>query len=88
MMVDMEIIGLIYKSTGEVRKDEEGVEYPITAPIVGWHVNTQEEVSAWDVYRVNPDKPSRVYNGKPAFYYAFPDEVTFNAIMESIDEVA
>lgn len=41
-MVD--IIGPIYKTTGTMLTDEDGVEYPETADVGGWHVNMRGEL--------------------------------------------
>ena len=35
----IDIVGVIYKATGEILTDDEGNEYPETAPLDGWHVN-------------------------------------------------
>jgi hypothetical protein len=40
----IDIIGLIYKATGTMLTDEEGMEYPEMADVGGWHVNMRGEV--------------------------------------------
>ena len=35
----IDIVGVIYKPTGNMLTDDEGNEYPETAPLGGWHVN-------------------------------------------------
>jgi hypothetical protein len=41
-MVD--IIGPIYKATGAMLTNEEGIEYPEMADVGGWHVNMRGEL--------------------------------------------
>ena len=65
----IDLVGVIYKPTGNTLTDDEGNEYPETAPIDGWHVNVRlvgdgrrEDVEAIDaVYGVVPNSPSRVF---------------------------
>jgi len=40
----IDIIGPIYKATGNMLTDEEGVEYPEMADVGGWHVNMRGEL--------------------------------------------
>jgi hypothetical protein len=40
----IDIIGPIYKATGTMLTDKEGVEYPEMADIGGWHVNMRGEL--------------------------------------------
>lgn len=40
----IDIIGPIYKATGAMLTDEEGMEYPEMADIGGWHVNMRGEL--------------------------------------------
>lgn len=40
----IDIIGPIFKATGTMLIDEEGVEYPEMADIGGWHVNMRGEL--------------------------------------------
>jgi hypothetical protein len=35
----IDIVGVIYEPTGNMLVDDEGNEYPETAPLDGWHVN-------------------------------------------------
>ena len=65
----IDIVGVIYKPTGNMLTDAEGFEYPETAPVDGWHVNVRlvgdamrEVVEALDaLYGVVPNSPSRVF---------------------------
>jgi hypothetical protein len=40
----IDIIGPIYKPTGTMLTDEEGMEYPEMIDVGGWHVNMRGEV--------------------------------------------
>ena len=57
-------VGVIYRPTGAMLPDENGIEYPEMAPVEGWHVNFLGElpVTAND-YIVYPTTPSRVFAG-------------------------
>jgi len=65
----IDLVGTIYEPTGNTLTDDEGNEYPETAPIDGWHVNVRlvgegrrTDVEAIDaVYGVVPNSPSRVF---------------------------
>lgn len=75
-----DIIGIIYKPTGNTLTDSEGMEYPEMAPIEGYHINFQQEVPELAEYKLTPqpDTPYRVYaGGIMPVCYIFPDEQTF-----------
>ena len=64
----MDIVGIIYKATGNTLTDDDGNEYPETAPLDGWHVNIRlindarrADVEALSDYFVDPQPttPSR-----------------------------
>lgn len=65
----IDLVGTIYEPTGNMLTDDEGNEYPETAPVDGWHVNVRlvgdarrvdiENIDA--VYGVVPNSPSRVW---------------------------
>ena len=65
----IDLVGVIYEPTGVTLTDDEGNEYPETAPVDGWHVNVRlvgdarrvdiENIDA--VYGVVPNSPSRVW---------------------------
>lgn len=67
----IDVVGLIYKETGNMLTDDAGNEYPEMAPIDGWHVNLRlmgdkrrEEVEAIAAtYEVTPAPatPHRVW---------------------------
>lgn len=65
----IDIVGVIYKATGVMLTDEEGNEYPETAPLDGWHLNIRllndtmrEAVEAIEAeYGVAVNSPSRTW---------------------------
>ena len=65
----IDVVGLIHEFTGTMLTDDEGNEYPETAPVDGWHVNLRlvgdamrEVVEALDAsHGVTPNSPSRVW---------------------------
>ena len=65
----IDVVGVIHEPTGNMLTDDEGNEYPETAPVDGWHVNVRlvgdamrETVEALDaLYGVVPNSPSRVF---------------------------
>jgi len=65
----IDIVGVIYEPTGVTLTDDEGNEYPATAPLDGYHVNIRllndtmrGAVEAIDAaYGVAPNSPSRVW---------------------------
>jgi hypothetical protein len=58
----VDVIGTIYKPTGEMIQTDEG-EVPAMAPLDGWHVNVRHNAEApeLEAYRVFPATPSRVW---------------------------
>lgn len=73
-----DIIGTLYEPG---TYDAEGNE--LTAPVAkpGWHVNKPFPVEGWEKYQVAPKSPHRVFAGHPTFCYVFPDQATFDAIV-------
>ena len=65
----IDVVGVIHEPTGTMLTDDEGNEYPETAPVDGWHVNLRlvgdakrETVEALDAsHGVTPNSPSRVW---------------------------
>ena len=58
---NIDIIGVIYKPTGEMLMGEDG-EYPEMAPLPGWHVNTRGPVlDELKPYAIEVATPSRVW---------------------------
>jgi len=65
----IDVVGVIYRATGNTLTDADGNEYPEQAPLGGWHVNirivnnamrdTVEELDA--IYGVQPQSPARVF---------------------------
>ncbi len=58
----VDVIGAIYKPTGEMETTEMG-ERPVMAAVPGWHVNVRSstEIEALKQYDVAPDTPVRVW---------------------------
>ena len=56
----IDVIGLIYKPTGEMITTDEG-EVPEMAAIPGWHVNVRHNAEAPELaaYQVQPKQPQR-----------------------------
>jgi hypothetical protein len=56
----VDVIGVIYKPTGEMIQTDEG-EVPEMAPLDGWHVNVRHTAEApeLDAYKVAPKSPVR-----------------------------
>lgn len=66
----IDVVGTIYRPTGNMIADDDGNEYPETAPIPGWHVNLrfltdamQAEAQALSEWVVSPapKSPARVW---------------------------
>ena len=58
-----DVIGPIYKATGKMLTDEEGMEYPEMADIGGWHVNMRGSVpAAIQQYVVQVNSPYRIWD--------------------------
>ena len=66
----IDVVGIIYKPTGNTLTDAEGNEYPEVAPLDGWHINLRligdarrADVEALSAYFVDPEPktPSRVW---------------------------
>lgn len=61
----LDMIGTIYKPTGNMLTDSEGMEYAETASIDGWHANliTKEGVEGLPEIMA-PETPYRVWSGQ------------------------
>lgn len=66
----MDIVGVIYKATGNMLTGDEGNKYHETAPLDGWHINIRligdarrADVEALSDYFVDPEPvtPARVW---------------------------
>ena len=64
-----DIIGTLY----------DGADPPAALP--GWHVNSPEPVTSWAAYEVQPATPHRVFAGHSTFFYVFPDQAAFEALI-------
>lgn len=62
---DFDVIGVIFKSTGEVVVDDDGCTWPSMEAIDGWHVNWLGELpEALQSYTLEePNNPYRVFAG-------------------------
>ena len=58
-----DIVGTIYRPTGNTLTDDEGFEYPEQAALDGFHVNirAEEPIEELEGYRVYPNNPARVW---------------------------
>ena len=58
-----DIIGTIYRPTGNTLTDDEGNEYPEQEALDGFHVNIRAEapIEEFETYRVYPNAPVRVW---------------------------
>jgi hypothetical protein len=63
---NIDIIGAIYKPTGAVTVDEDGMEMPVMADVGGYHVNVrnQSEAPELDEYVVVPTNQYRTWAGE------------------------
>ena len=65
----IDVVGVLHEPTGTMLTDDDGNEYPETAPVDGWHVNIRlvgdamrETVEALDTsHGVTPESPQRVW---------------------------
>lgn len=59
----IDVVGTIYEPTGIMLEGEDGLFYPETAPIDGWHVNVRildgDLPVEFNQYEVFPTNPSR-----------------------------
>jgi hypothetical protein len=63
----LDIIGTIYEETGNILTDEDGVEYPETVPIDGFHANLlapSEYTGDLPEVEVPPATPHRIFAGQ------------------------
>ena len=60
---NLDVVGTIYKPTGQMLTDAEGFKYPEMAPLDGFHVNILSEGfdEALTPFVVTPAMPSRVF---------------------------
>ena len=85
-----DIIGTIYKPTGNTLTDADGFEYPEMQPIDGFHVNFQQEVPELSEFKVDPQPttPYRVYaGGVTPVAYKFPNEATFRHYVPAPEDI-
>ena len=62
---NIDVIGTIYRPTGEATTNEEGMEVPVMAALEGYHVNVRavdgEDTSALTNFAVVPNHPQRIW---------------------------
>ena len=62
--VALDIIGTIFKATGETMVDEEGIETPVLAAIDGYHANLIADAEGLNLPTIEaPNTPYRVWAG-------------------------
>ena len=87
-----EVIGTIYKPTGNMLTDSEGNEYPEMKPIEGFHVNaldlTDEDRQKLEPYIIQPKTPFAKFAGRDdTVYLRFPDRETWLSLgYEKVEE--
>lgn len=74
------IVGTIYKPTGNMLIDENGIEYPEMVPIEGFHVNSTIRIPEWAQNEVFPETPTQVFGGVKTYFYTFENENSFKTI--------
>lgn len=66
--ITLDIIGLIYKPTGNTLTTEDGLQYPETLPIDGYHANLKAELTVDQEALLplipKPTTPYRVWAGE------------------------
>ena len=67
-IASIDYVGIIFKPTGKILKDKEGLEYPEMKALDGYHVNVRitslpnkTVIDALAPYIVEPTTPSRVW---------------------------
>ena len=57
----IDLIGTVYKPTGEVVVDDDGIEAPVMAPVQGYHANVRvlDAAPELEAYQVFPQNPVR-----------------------------
>jgi len=85
-----DIIGIIYKSTGNTLTDSEGMEYLEMAPIEGFHVNFLSDVHELTEYKLAPQPvtPYRMYaGGIMPVCYKFDDREQFEELCNETGDI-
>lgn len=80
-----DIIGTIYKPSGNMLTDSDGTEYPEQVAIEGFHVNFIKEVPELAAFKVNPQPtiPMRKYaGGIMPVCYVFADKSELEGVWE------
>lgn len=74
----LDIIGTMYEPG---TYDAEGNELTAAVELPGWHVNSPQPMAEWAAYQVEPATPRRVFAGHPTWFYVFPDQAAFEALI-------
>lgn len=77
---NIDTIGTIYKATGVMMKDKDGIEYPEMAPLDGWHVNVwvlpEEDAAPLQPYVIEPSNAVRCWGNEQATAPVIPHSIT------------
>ena len=77
---NIDTIGVIYKPTGVMIKDKDGIEYPEMMPLDGWHVNVwvlpEEDAAPLQPYTIEPSNATRCWGNEQATAPVIPHSIT------------
>ncbi|WFE73115.1 hypothetical protein P8S55_08450 [Halomonas sp. M1] len=68
----LDVIGTLYYQ--EAVFDDDGSVVSPAVPLAGFHINSAQELSNVDEYRITPDVPQRVFKGGLTYYYRFDSQ--------------
>jgi hypothetical protein len=76
----LDVVGTLY-NPGVYAGEE------ITPPeaLPGYHINATKPVTEWELFKVVPELPRRVFGGHETHYYRFADEQEFNNSPADLD---
>lgn len=58
----VDVVGVIYKPTGEFTTSEDGTRFPVMAPLDGWHVNLSDDCPVeLEPFLIDVAAPVRVF---------------------------
>lgn len=77
---NIDTIGVIYKPTGGMLKDKDGIEYLEMMPVDGWHVNVwvlpEEDAAPLQPYMIEPSNAVRCWGNEQATAPVIPHSIT------------
>jgi hypothetical protein len=76
----------VCEKTGVILTDDDGFQYSEQKLVDGFHINTSKPIENFAKYQVMPVIPQATYHEGETYCYSFPDEATFNVLMEALDE--